>query len=157
KGFALGTALAMAAAGAGLFFSGVLGSAFGKDAGTMAARIDYWRATAKMIGDHPWLGVGSGNFGGYYPRYMAETAGEKVKDPHNFVLELWATGGVFVLLAVLIALGAFFLSVRRGIAAYDQAESSARPQAATASMGRWEYFAGGVIGLLLAFVLRLMA
>src|SRR5262249_33207812 len=51
KGFALGTTLAMAAAGAGLFFSGVLGSAFGKDAGTMAARIDYWRATAKMIGD----------------------------------------------------------------------------------------------------------
>jgi O-antigen ligase len=157
KGLALGAVVAMAAAGAGLFFSGVLGSAFGKDAGTMAARIDYWRATAKMIADHPWLGVGSGNFGGYYPRYMAETAGEKIKDPHNFVLELWATGGVFVLLAVLTALGAFFLSVRRGIAAPGTAETSASPPTAIVSAGRWEYFAGGVIGLLLAFVLRLMA
>ncbi len=121
----------------------------------MAARLDYWRATAKMIGDHPWLGVGPGNFHGYYPRYMAATAGEKIKDPHNFVLELWATGGVFVLLAVLAALGALFIYVGRGFTARGFADATAKAHAADRFVGRAEYYAGGVLGLLLGFVLLL--
>ena len=52
-----------------------------------------------VIGDHVWLGVGPGNFGRLYPRYMATTAVEKVQDPHNFVLELWATCGIFAVAA----------------------------------------------------------
>ena len=155
---------------------------FGKNTGTMAARLDYWRATAQMIAAQPCLGTGPGNFGGYYPRYMAETAGEKIKDPHNFVLELWATGGIFVLAAMLVALGGVFWYGRAacGFTAGSQplppAPSPARgggvdipvPPARTgkgteglgsasaeSSPVRWEYYAGGVLGLLLAFALRM--
>ena len=108
-----------------------------------------WDATTKIRASHPWLGVGPGNFGDYYPRYMAETAGEKLNDPHNFVLELWATGGIFVLLAVLTALAALFVSAVRGVSS-----ESAKPQAASDAV-RWEYYLGGVMGLLLGFALRL--
>jgi hypothetical protein len=32
-------------------------------------RLDYWRATCRMIADRPWWGVGPGNFGDYYTQY----------------------------------------------------------------------------------------
>src|SRR5205823_2454635 len=145
KGLVLASVIGAAVVAGVLFRWNFLGGRFGKDTGTMAARLDYWRATAKMIADHPWLGVGSGNFGGYYPRYMAETAGEKIKDPHNFVLELWATGGVFVLLAVLTALGAFFVYVVRLLASgASQGSDTLRPAPEAGQDPRWEYYVGGV-------------
>ena len=55
-----------------------------------------------MIRDQPWFGVGPGNFGRHYPRYMAPTDFEKVKDPHNFALEIWASCGILALLAFLV-------------------------------------------------------
>src|SRR5262249_38096632 len=81
-------ALLVAAAATGRF-----DTATGKQAGSLSLRFDYWRATWAMIREHPWLGVGPGNFGRHYPRYMVPTAFEYIKDPHNFVLELWATSG----------------------------------------------------------------
>jgi hypothetical protein len=183
KWLTLAAVAALGVAAVLVFRSGSLSSGLGKDTGTMAARLDYWRATAKMIGDHPWLGVGPGNFQGYYPRYMAATAGEKIKDPHNFVLELWATGGIFVLLAVLTALVALFVYVWRGtrnpsptpplngeglavpsprsgdVHAVPPPRSGegarGRGSGVESFVGRGEYYAGGVLGLLLGFVLLL--
>src|SRR5215467_5230429 len=64
-----------------------------------------------MISDHPWLGVGAGNFGRHFPQYAAATVAEDAAEPHNFLLELWASYGVFALAAVLVSLGAFFYLV----------------------------------------------
>jgi hypothetical protein len=154
KWVTLGIVAALGIAAVLMFQSGSFSAGLGKETGTMAARLDYWRATVKMIGDHPWLGVGPGNFHGYYPRYMDASAGEKIKDPHNFVLELWATGGAFVLLAVLVALGALFVCVGRGL--HTSPERERRDEAGTESfVGRSEFYAGGVVGLLLGFVLSL--
>ncbi|HXG11509.1 MAG TPA: O-antigen ligase family protein [Gemmataceae bacterium] len=80
----------------------------GKESGTARARLAYWATTWRMICDHPWLGVGPGNLGRFYPRYMQPAEAEHIKDPHNFALEVWAAAGVFALLALLVALGAFF-------------------------------------------------
>ena len=173
-----------------LYWSSFLTGGEGKDTGTL----DSWSATTKIIAAHPWLGVGPGNFGGYYPRYLAETGGEKLQDPHNFVLELWATGGVFVLLAVLTALGAVFVFAARGLESVRNAplspvlggegsgvrgvslgtlqpphpnpsppstgergfSDSAKPQTES-EVVRWEYYLGGVLGLLLGFSLRMTA
>lgn len=117
--------------------------------GTLHKRLDYWSATARMIGDHPWLGVGPGHFGRFYPRYMAETAFQKVKDPHNFALEIWSTCGVFALIALLAALAAFFWRMRRAwVGPEIQAEVENEP-------GRvhWEFYLGGMAGLILGFML----
>lgn len=133
------------------FQAGWGASGFGKGGGVVGQRLDYWRATWAMINDHPWLGVGPGNFGRHYPRYMLPTAYEEIKDPHNFALEMWATGGLFALAALLAALGAFFWKVLRRAPA-DDGPPEASPLARVEP--RWEFYLGGMAGLLLSFVLR---
>jgi O-antigen ligase len=91
-------------------------------------RWQYWQASARMLSDRPWLGVGPGNFQGFYPRYKLESASETVIDPHNFWVETWATGGVpagGLLLAVLVLGG--FVAGRRLVA------SQASPREAVAT------------------------
>ncbi len=80
---------------------------------TVDKRLHYWSATWRLITDpkhaeHFWLGVGPGNFNRFYPRYMAETAHEYLMDPHNFVLEMWATTGLVGMLGLLATLGILF-------------------------------------------------
>ncbi|RMF39768.1 MAG: O-antigen ligase domain-containing protein, partial [Planctomycetota bacterium] len=57
-------------------------------------RWEYWQATWRMILDHPWFGVGLGNFQNYYPYYKLPTASEEVADPHNWMLDLAASFSV---------------------------------------------------------------
>ncbi len=64
-----------------------------------------------MIGDHPWLGCGPGNFKDAYTRYKLPTASEEIADPHNFLLEIWSTAGTPAALAFLAVLGCFAWSV----------------------------------------------
>jgi O-antigen ligase/tetratricopeptide (TPR) repeat protein len=61
-------------------------------------RLEYWQATAAMIAEHPWLGVGPGNFQDWYPRYKLPQASETIADPHNYLLEMAATAGLPALL-----------------------------------------------------------
>lgn len=172
----------LAVAGLGLWAwqSGWVGTAFGKDTGSGARRLEYWANTWAMIADHPWLGVGPGNFGRMYPRYMTPAAFEKLQDPHNFVLEMWATSGVFAALALLAALGALFWQVWVGAgrlesgmlsrhlaspAAPSETPAGPRKQGTPSTDDdepppafhpglRWEFYLGGVAGLLAGFVLR---
>jgi hypothetical protein len=118
-----------------------------------AKRNDYWIATWNMIRAHPWRGVGPGNFGRLYPSYMLARAFEKVKDPHNFILEIWATGGVFALIAFLITLGMFFRriwSVLHNARPVWESDSQVNGRA----WNRWEFYVGGMVGLVLGFVFR---
>jgi O-antigen ligase len=121
--------------------------------GTLQKRLDYWSATVRMIRDHPWLGVGPGHFGRFYPRYMKETAYQKIKDPHNFALEMWATCGVVALIALLIAMAAFFWKTR-GVWLGSQLEQEKEQEQ---EVGRerihWEFYMGGMAGLILGFLL----
>ena len=50
-----------------------------ESSGGLSARIDYWKGTWKMIDQYPLLGVGPGNFGNSYARFMNENALEKIK------------------------------------------------------------------------------
>lgn len=72
---------------------------------SLGYRMDYWRATYKMILDHPYLGVGPGEFQSVYPRYILPTASEFIADPHNFAFEISALFGLpaFVSFTVFIA------------------------------------------------------
>jgi O-antigen ligase len=73
-------------------------------------RLDYWSATARMMTDplhtdRLLFGIGPGMFGRYYPRYMNWQATEKISDPHNFILELWAISGTAAPILILSVLG----------------------------------------------------
>jgi hypothetical protein len=70
-------------------------------------RFEYWQSSLAMISQSPVLGCGPGNFQDEYTRYKLPQASEEVSDPHNFLLEIWATAGTPALLAFLAAAGLF--------------------------------------------------
>jgi len=136
-------------------FAAAVYSAFRPADATDPPLLETWRSTLGLIRERPWLGVGAGNFSRVFPRFEGPNGGAPVADPHNFLLEIAATGGVATLLWVLFALGAFFVRTarwlfRKGPAAVDtSAESEPGERIA------WEYYIGGTCGLVLGFVLRM--
>jgi hypothetical protein len=55
---------------------------------------------------HAFLqGLGPGNFSGAYLRHKLPESSEEILDPHNMVLEVWATAGLPAVAALLAALG----------------------------------------------------
>lgn len=80
---------------------------------TLLYRFQYWRSSAAMIADHPLLGVGPGHFQSFFARYKLPEASETVSDPHNFLLEIWATAGTPALLALLAMLAVFAIELWR--------------------------------------------
>jgi O-antigen ligase len=72
--------------------------------GSMLVRWQYWHASGKMYADHPFTGVGPGNFGDFYTRYKPAAALESVADPHNFPLSILTQYGPLGLLGFLAML-----------------------------------------------------
>ena len=60
---------------------------------SLGYRMEYWEATLAMIRDYPVTGSGPGNFQFAYTQYKLPRASEEIQDPHNFLLEVWATAG----------------------------------------------------------------
>jgi tetratricopeptide (TPR) repeat protein len=129
-----------------------LTSFMGKKGNAVAQRREYGQTTLQMIRERPWLGVGPGNFGENYTRLMPDSSEEKIKDPHNFALETWATCGVFALLALMTALTAFFVQIikARSVSEVTTFADVSGPDQSV----RWEFYLGGMFGLVLGFVLR---
>ncbi len=127
-------------------------------------RRDVWLASWRMIEGKPWLGVGPGNFASFYPHFMAETAWEKAREPHNFALEVWANFGAFALLVLLLVLGLCFWRLLAWWSASTPVAGEAQrsppplpppePGASSTSTVGWEYYLGGMFGVLIGFVLR---
>jgi len=149
-------------------------------------RFQYWRSTLAMIADYPWFGCGPGNFQQYYTAYKLPEASETIADPHNFLLEVWATAGTPAAIAFLLIVVVFACRLVRsgaegevsGFGFQVSGEEEGRGQKSEirgqrAELGelslgvgdeaggdgwnvRWIY-GGAVCGVLLAFPLRLVA
>jgi O-antigen ligase len=79
--------------------------------GTTFFRLQLWRSSFAMIGDHPLMGVGLDNFlYAYRSGYVLPTAWEEfdLSHPHNFFLDFWLRLGIAGLAAILFLLGAFY-------------------------------------------------
>jgi O-antigen ligase len=76
-------------------------------------RLQYWQASAAMIRDLPLMGCGPGNYQHRYTAYKLPEASEEIADPHNFVLEVWATAGTPALVAFVGVGIAFCLCILR--------------------------------------------
>ena len=63
-------------------------------------RLNYWRSSLEIIKDNPIKGVGWGNFGAAYQKYMLPGATE-TRAAHNNYLQLWVELGVFGLIGFL--------------------------------------------------------
>jgi O-antigen ligase len=86
-------------------------SLFDLQSGTSFFRLNLWRSTVDMIGDHPWLGVGLDNFlYAYRGRYIRPAAWQEpnLSHPHNILLDYWSRLGILGLAAGLWIQAAFW-------------------------------------------------
>lgn len=60
---------------------------------SLAYRFEYWRTALTIVRQHPWFGCGLGQFQQAYTANKTPPAGEEPTDPHNALVEIWATSG----------------------------------------------------------------
>lgn len=87
------------------------------DGVSVEARFVFWAAAWLIFLDHPWFGIGLGNYELYLPAYLPKAhqwlgfvqyeAMGYTKWAHNEFLQLTCEGGVFVLLLLVFLLGCF--------------------------------------------------
>jgi len=82
-----------------IFFARQRGELFTTPLFSLERRISYWQDTLKIVKEHPFSGVGLGNF------YL-----RKSLFAHNSYLQLWAEAGVFAFLSYL---GIIFLFLKK--------------------------------------------
>jgi tetratricopeptide (TPR) repeat protein len=111
-------------------------------------RLEYWQATARVIAEHPIFGCGPGNFQEAYASHKLPQASEMPADPHNFLLEMWATAGTPALMLLIALLGAFALDVSMRIQLSPHTESQSDD--ASVAPAKWIVFGGAAAGILIA-------
>jgi O-antigen ligase len=96
-------------------------------------RMAHWQAGWQMWSEHPWRGVGMGNYAPVYPAYHIPPWEEPLGHAHNYYLNVAAETGLVGLLAYLLLWGAAFWQALR----------------ATRQSAGWERAAAiGVLGVL---------
>ena len=114
---------------------------------SLAYRLQYWAGSWEVVKDHPWLGTGPGNFRAHYLRHKLPESSEEIADPHNWVLDLWANGGLLALLGFLAILALAGRAGWRGLR-----KTSEGPTAPPATgLSAWE-IGGGLAFLLVIAV-----
>jgi O-antigen ligase len=99
-------------------------------------RLAHWQVAWEMFADHPWLGVGIGNYAAAYPSYALPFWEDPLGHAHNYYLNILAETGLAGLAAYLaLVVGTFWLAWRSW----------------TVTRGFWRAVAVGALGLLVAF------
>ena len=83
-------------------------------------RLAHWQAAENMIVDHPFLGVGFGNYAAAYDQYRALNWPIALGHAHNYYLNIFAETGIIGLLAYLILWGCIFIRTIRALNAPRQ-------------------------------------
>ena len=72
------------------------------------SRLDAWATTSTLIREHPFLGVGPGNFSRVYPTFLTSAAQGKIAEPPSFLLESAANYGMIGLAAIVTTIALLF-------------------------------------------------
>ena len=139
-----------------------LASLLETEQGTTFFRLQLWRSSLAMVGDHPILGVGLDNFlYQYRSHYVLPTAWEEfnLSHPHNLILDFWLRLGIAGLAVLAWLLVGFF---RRGWRLYRSLPAGPESLLVTGLMaGMVNFLAHGLVDnafflVDLAYVLMLM-
>jgi O-antigen ligase len=103
-------------------------------------RMAHWQAGWAMFLDHPWLGVGAGNYAQAYPDYFVGSWLEPLGHAHNYYINMLAELGVVGAGVLLLLLGIAF---RQLGGALVNSEASGDPF--------WRAVLAGVFGALVVF------
>ena len=96
-------------------------------------RLAHWQAGWDMFSEHPWLGVGIGNYEPVYPAYALPRWDEPLGHAHNYYLNIAAEAGLAGLSAYLILWAAVFWQAWRAV---------------RRTSGYWQGVAVGILGIL---------
>ena len=96
---------------------------------SLSFRWDYWRASMAMWAANPIAGCGSGLFQRAYTQYKLPWASETVADPHNFMVEIAATGGAIGLVTFLVFCASLIRAMLVGSPATEPNSADGRPPA----------------------------
>ena len=96
-------------------------------------RLAHWQAGWDMFSEHPWLGVGIGNYEPVYPAYALPYWDEPLGHAHNYYLNIAAEAGLVGLSAYLILWAAVFWQAWRAV---------------RRTSGYWQGVAVGILGIL---------
>jgi hypothetical protein len=80
---------------------------------SLSFRKIYWDTSVRLIADHPWLGIGPGNFQSHYAWRKPVGASETIADPHQAILETAAWHGIPMAILLLVVLLAWLLHIIR--------------------------------------------
>lgn len=152
---AAGVAVIVVLALGAVYFGGLDAEVLSEAPKSVLYRLEYWRATAAMIADHPLLGCGPGNFAENYVAYKLPQASEEISDPHSFLLEIWSTAGTPALVLTLLLGAAFILDLGRILRAAAQTPQPSKEQA-DLQVAQWTLLGGALAGLIAAQPLGLV-
>lgn len=117
---------------------------------SLSYRIEWWRGSVPLIAGSPFFGVGLGNFAAQYPRHKLPFSSEEITDPHNFMIELAASGGLPAAILYLAALCLGLAAIWRN---QNRVAEACREQTTLARLPHW-WWVGSVAGLVLVLLLE---
>ncbi len=79
-----------------------------RDNWAIVERMAHWQAGWYMFVDHPWFGVGAGNYGQAYPEYFVSTWRDALGHAHNYYINMLAELGLVGGCTLLLLLGLAF-------------------------------------------------
>lgn len=103
-------------------------------------RMAHWQAGWYMFLDHPWLGVGAGNYAQAYPDYYVSSWVEPLGHAHNYYLNMLAELGVVGGALLVLLLGVAFRQLGR-VLVHSESQSH----------DFWRAVLAGVVGGLVVF------
>jgi O-antigen ligase len=86
---------------------------------SVVERMAHWQAAWDMFLDHPWFGIGPGNYSTAYEQYYLPGWLEPLGHAHNYYLNLAAELGLLGLSGYLLVVGLAFRAAIRGLRAAD--------------------------------------
>src|SRR5437660_1805306 len=85
-----------------------------------AERLAHWIAGIRMFQDHPFTGVGIGNYPDAYPHYFITIFVNPLGHAHNYYINIAAEAGIFGLVTFLLFLSAAFVAGARSYQAINR-------------------------------------
>jgi O-antigen ligase len=107
------------------------------------SRIEMWDSAARMWQDHPWWGVGPGEFDYQFREYRPEAFQVRPEHVHNDYLELFADWGVAGVVIVFTGIGLFVFGLVRSWPHVRREENDF----GSGMSSRYAFFLGAVSGL----------